>query len=72
MKFAHLFVSYEDYGDVGAEVLHLGGPLLGDVLQRVRRVCADVNGILGGRDTQVVWCIHVKGMLDLYYKKNPL
>ena len=51
MKFAHLFVSYEDYGDVGAEVLHLGGPLLGDVLQRVRRVCADVNSILG---TQVV------------------
>ena len=45
----HLFVSYEDYGDVGAEVLHLRSPLLRDVLQRVGRVCKD--GIM----TTLVW-----------------
>ena len=47
MSIAHLFVSYENDGDVGAEVLHLGRPLLGDVLQGVGRVCDDVNTTLG-------------------------
>ena len=35
---SYLLVTHKDDGDIGAEVLDLGCPLLGDVLQAVRRV----------------------------------
>ena len=43
MSLSHLFVSYENDGYVGAEVLHLGRPLLGDVLQGVGRVYGETH-----------------------------
>jgi hypothetical protein len=39
----HLFVSHEDNGNVGAEVLDLRRPLLGDILQGVRRVDGETH-----------------------------
>jgi hypothetical protein len=42
-RVVHLFVSHEDNGNVGAEVLDLRRPLLGDILQRVGRVDGETH-----------------------------
>lgn len=40
---SHLLVADQDDGDVGAEVFDLRRPLLGDVLERVRRIDAEAH-----------------------------
>ncbi len=42
-RVVYLFVSHEDNGNVGAEVLDLRRPLLGDILQRVGRVDGETH-----------------------------
>ena len=55
---SHLLVTHKDDGDIGAEVLDLGCPLLGDVLQAVRRVYTKAHqddvGVWVGQGTQSV------------------
>ena len=74
----NLFVSDEDDGDVGAEVLDLGRPLLGDVFQRVGRVDAethedDVRVGVGERPQPVVVLLAGRipeGQLNLKFVTN--
>ena len=53
-----LLVSHQDYGNVGAEVTNLGGPLLRDVLQTVGTVDGETHendvGVGVGEWTQTV------------------